>query len=135
MPKKTNPLRSFTAKKAKRSKENEPIQLSSLETEVLLMSLLGLLLCRNGWTAFQSIGTGTNYIASAAAVKSLWNLGLLDANFPDDRVFDCAFEFSDVVALEAMRTTFGPPLLLVWANQRAAEVIHGSSATTKKAVH
>jgi hypothetical protein len=128
MPKTTNPLRSFTAKRAKRSKQNEPIQLSSVETEVLLMCLLGLVLNSKGWIAFQT----PNHVAPPAIVKALWELGLLDCNFTDTRVFDCPDEN---IGYEALKTASGPPLLLVWANQRAAEVLHGSSATTKKAVH
>ncbi len=128
MPKTTNPLRSFTAKKGKRSKQNKPIQLSSSQTEVLLMCLLGLVLNIKGWIAFQK----PNHVAPPAIVKELWELRLLDCNFTDTRVFDCPDEKT---GHEALRTASGPPLLLVWANQRAAEVIHGSYATMKKAVH
>lgn len=123
--------KSLTTKREKRPKQNKPIQLSSSETEGLLNALLGLILSRQGWTAFQA----HNPVVPPATVKALWDLGLLDCNFTDTRVFDLGAEPDEDIFYEALKTASGPPLLLVWANQRAAEVLHGSSLTTKKAVH
>ena len=67
--------KSLTTKREKRPKQNKPIQLSSSETEGLLNALLGLILSRQGWTAFQA----HNPVVPPATVKALWDLGLLDS--------------------------------------------------------
>ena len=82
-------------------------------------ALLGLILSRQGWTAFQA----HNPVVPPATVKALWDLGLLDCNFTDTRVFDLGAEPDEDIFYEAWKTASGPPLLLVWANQRAAEVL------------
>jgi hypothetical protein len=60
-----------------------------------------------------------------ATIKSLWNLGLLDANFDDPRGVGSLTEVRKVQNLDGARFAHSPdvPQLFVWTNARGVKLL------------
>ncbi len=77
----------------------------------------------HGWS--YKTGPHSSLLSLPATIRSLWKLGLLDANFDDPRGFGTLAEVDKVNNLDGARFPHSPDvqMLCVWTNWKGMEVL------------